>query len=34
MAPVSSLSQNDMDRIIAYVRENQRIKGFEAYPPN
>ena len=34
MAPVPGLSQNDMDRIIAYVRENQRIKGFEAYPPS
>jgi mono/diheme cytochrome c family protein len=34
MAPVSGLTQDDMDRIIAFVRENQRIEGFEPYPPS
>ena len=34
MAPVPALSEEDMTRIIAFVRENQRIEGFEAYPPN
>ena len=34
MAPVPALSEDDMTRIIAFVRENQRIEGFEAYPPN
>jgi cytochrome c len=33
MAAVPNLSQEDMSRIIAFVRENQRIEGFEAYPP-
>jgi mono/diheme cytochrome c family protein len=34
MAPVPALSAEDMTRIIAFVRENQRIEGFEAYPPS
>jgi mono/diheme cytochrome c family protein len=33
MPPVPGLSREDMDRIVAYVREVQRIEGFEAYPP-
>jgi mono/diheme cytochrome c family protein len=33
MAPVPGLSQEDMDRIIAFVRETQRLEGFEPYPP-
>jgi mono/diheme cytochrome c family protein len=33
MAPIPGLSQEDMDRIIAFVRETQRIEGFEPYPP-
>ncbi len=33
MAPMPGLTQDDMDRIIAYIRENQRIEGFEPYPP-
>lgn len=33
MPPIPGLSQDDMDRIIAFIRENQRIQGFEAYPP-
>jgi mono/diheme cytochrome c family protein len=32
MAPVPGLSDQDLDAIVAYVRENQRIMGFEAYP--
>ncbi len=34
MAPVPGLSQEDLTRIIAFVRETQRIEGFETYPPN
>lgn len=33
MAPIPGLSQEAMDRIIAFVRETQRIQGFEPYPP-
>jgi hypothetical protein len=33
MAPVLGLSDDDLDAIVAYVRENQRIFGFEPYPP-
>ncbi len=33
MPPISNLTQDDAERIIAYVRENQRIEGFEPYPP-
>jgi mono/diheme cytochrome c family protein len=33
MAPVPGLLQDDLDRIIAFVRETQRVEGFEAYPP-
>lgn len=33
MAPVPGLSDDDLDAIIAFVRENQRIFGFEPYPP-
>ena len=33
MAPVLGLSDDDLVAIIAYVRENQRIFGFEPYPP-
>lgn len=33
MAPIPGLSQEDMERIIAFVRETQRIDGFEPYPP-
>jgi mono/diheme cytochrome c family protein len=32
MAPVPGLSDQDLDAIVAYVRENQRIMGFEPYP--
>ena len=33
MPPIPNLTQDDMERIIAFVRENQRIEGFEPYPP-
>ena len=33
MAPVEGLSDNDLTAIIAFVRETQRIEGFEPYPP-
>lgn len=33
MDPVPGLDEADMERIIAYVRENQRLHGFESYPP-
>jgi cytochrome c len=34
MAAVPDLSPDDMTRIIAFVRENQRIEGFDPYPPS
>lgn len=33
MLPVPDLSDEDLEAIIAFVRENQRIHGFEPYPP-
>jgi mono/diheme cytochrome c family protein len=33
MLPVPTLSDADLEAIVAYVRENQRISGFEPYPP-
>ena len=33
MEPVPGLSEEDVQAIIAYVREQQRINGFEPYPP-
>ena len=33
MPPVTGLSEDDIEAIIAFVRENQRIEGFEPYPP-
>jgi mono/diheme cytochrome c family protein len=33
MESVDGLSDNDITAIIAFVRENQRIEGFEPYPP-
>jgi len=33
MAPVPGLSDDDIAAIVAYVREQQRINGFEPYPP-
>ncbi len=33
MAPVPGLSDQDLNAIVAFVRENQRLHGFEPYPP-
>ncbi len=33
MAPVPGLTEHDMVRINAFVREMQRLEGFEPYPP-
>ena len=33
MPPVEDLSEEDVDAIVAYVREQQRLEGFEPYPP-
>ena len=33
MEPVDGLTEDDVAAIIAYVREQQRIHGFEPYPP-
>jgi mono/diheme cytochrome c family protein len=33
MPPVAGVTEDDMDRIIAFIREKQRTEGFEAYPP-
>jgi mono/diheme cytochrome c family protein len=33
MPPIPGLSQEDVAAITAYVREQQRIQGFEPYPP-
>lgn len=33
MPPVAGLSKADVAAIVAFVRENQRIEGFEPYPP-
>ncbi len=33
MLPLPGLSDSDLDAIVAFVRENQRILGFEPYPP-
>ena len=33
MPPVEGLSEEDVSAIIAFVREQQRLEGFEPYPP-
>ena len=33
MPPVPGLTPDDIAAIVAFVRENQRIEGFEPYPP-
>lgn len=33
MEPVEGLSEADLEAIVAFVREQQRIHGFEPYPP-
>lgn len=34
MPPVEGLANDEIDRIIAYVREQQEIHGLEPYPPS
>jgi len=34
MPPMPQITADDFERIIAFIRENQRIEGFEAYPPS
>ena len=33
MAPVEGLTPEDVGAIVAFVREQQRLNGFEPYPP-
>ena len=33
MPPVEGLSDSDIAAIVAFVREQQRVEGFEPYPP-
>lgn len=33
MPPVPDLSAESVEAIVAYVREQQRVEGFEPYPP-
>ncbi len=33
MPPIAGLSEADIEAIIAFVREQQRVEGFEPYPP-
>ncbi|MCL1592957.1 MAG: cytochrome c [Actinomycetia bacterium] len=33
MPRIPGLSDADLERIVAFVRENQRIEGYEPYPP-
>jgi hypothetical protein len=33
MAPVGGLSDEEIDLVIAFVREQQEIHGLEPYPP-
>lgn len=33
MPPIPGLSDSDLDAIVAYVRDQQSIHGFEPYPP-
>jgi hypothetical protein len=33
MPAVEGLDEADVAALVAYVRENQRIHGFEPYPP-
>lgn len=34
MAPIPGLSDEDLEAIVAFVREQQRLNGFEPYPPS
>ena len=33
MAPVPGLSAEDVEALVAFVRERQQVEGFEPYPP-
>lgn len=33
MPPIAGLSEEDVAAIVAFVREKQRVEGFEPYPP-
>lgn len=33
MPPIEGLADEDVAAIVAFVRENQRLEGFEPYPP-
>ncbi len=33
MPPIEGLSPEDIEAIVAFVREIQRLEGFESYPP-
>jgi len=33
MPAMPQITEDDFERIIAFIRESQRIEGFEAYPP-
>jgi mono/diheme cytochrome c family protein len=33
MPPIEGLTPEDVEAIVAFVREQQRIQGFEPYPP-
>jgi mono/diheme cytochrome c family protein len=33
MPPIEGLSTDDVEAIVAFVRERQRVDGFEPYPP-
>jgi len=33
MPPVEGLTEEDVEAIIAFVRQSQREEGFEPYPP-
>ena len=33
MPPVEGLTEQDVEAIVAFVRERQRVEGFEPYPP-
>jgi mono/diheme cytochrome c family protein len=33
MPPIQDLTSADIEAIVAFVRENQRVEGFELYPP-
>lgn len=33
MPPVAGLNRQQIDAIVAYIRETQRTEGFEPYPP-